>query len=162
MFSSPTGHMLWSSFGFFLINLRYILMDSSKMIGDFHEVSMNINRLFFKLNRFICNLAVGSPHSLSQTPITPKISIQFQPWNWWGLCWELDVGPPLFTLLQPEMPTDGVWTSWCDQPLKVFGSFVRHWSTHVEQGELTASYKWTSWVWEITYRLMFIETSPSF
>ena len=47
-------------------------MDSSKMIGDFHEVSMNINRLFLKINRFICNLVVGSLHSLSQTPITPK------------------------------------------------------------------------------------------
>ena len=26
-----------------------------------------------------------------------------------GLCWEIDAGPPLFALLQPEMPTDGVW-----------------------------------------------------
>jgi hypothetical protein len=46
-----------------------------------------------------------------------KLSIRFQPWNCWGLCSEIDVGPPLFTLLRPEMPTDGVWTGWCDQPL---------------------------------------------
>ena len=39
----------------------------------------------------------------------------FEPWD----CWGLDSGPPLFTLLQPEMPTDGVWIGWCDQPLSV-------------------------------------------
>ena len=30
---------------------------------------------------------------------------------------KINVGPPLFTLLQPKMPTDGVRTDWCDQPL---------------------------------------------
>ena len=34
----------------------------------------------------------------------------------WGLCWEVDVCPPPFTLLQPEMPMDGVISGWCDQP----------------------------------------------
>ena len=28
---------------------------------------------------------------------------------------KIDVGPPLFTLLQPEMPMDGVKTRWCDE-----------------------------------------------
>ena len=41
-------------FRFFFINLRYILINSSKMIGKFPEV-LNFNRLFLKLNRFICN-----------------------------------------------------------------------------------------------------------
>ena len=44
------------------------------MMGDSLEVSMNINQLFLKLNRFICNLTVGSSHSLFHTPITPKFS----------------------------------------------------------------------------------------
>ena len=30
-------------------------IDSSKMMGKFPEVSMNFNRLFLELNRFICN-----------------------------------------------------------------------------------------------------------
>ena len=34
-----------------------------------------------------------------------------------GLCWEIDVGPPLLALLQPEMLTDGARSGWCDQPL---------------------------------------------
>ena len=35
-----------------------------------------------------------------------------------GLCSELDVGPPLFTLLQSEMQMDGAKSDcWCDQPL---------------------------------------------
>ena len=49
-------------------------------------------------------------------PDQTKLSIQFQLWNCFGLCLGIDVGPPLFTLLQPEMPTDGVWTGRCDQP----------------------------------------------
>ena len=39
-----------------------------------------------------------------------------QSWNYWGLCWEIDVGPPLLTLLQPEMPTDDAGSGKCDQP----------------------------------------------
>ena len=55
--------------------------------------------------------------SASHAPITPNFFIRFQLWNCWGLCLQLDVAPPLFTLLQPEMPTDGVITGWCDRPL---------------------------------------------
>ena len=46
-----------------------------------------------------------------------KLSVRFQPWNCWGPCSNIDVDPPLFTLLQQEMPTDGVITGWCDRPL---------------------------------------------
>ena len=46
---------------------------------------------------------------MNHAPITTNFP-SFQPWNCWGLCWEIDAGPPLFTVLQPEMPTDGVWT----------------------------------------------------
>jgi hypothetical protein len=58
-----------------------------------------------------------APHA----PVTPNFSFGwFQPWNCWVLCSEIeDVGPSLFTLSQPEMPTDGVWIDWCDQPLKL-------------------------------------------
>jgi hypothetical protein len=43
-------------------------------------------------------------HCLNHT----NVSVQFQSWNYWRLCWEIDVGPPLFTLLQPEeMMVDG-------------------------------------------------------
>ena len=30
-------------------------------------------------------------------PDHTKLPVQFQPWNCWGLCSQLDVGPPLFT-----------------------------------------------------------------
>ena len=35
-------------------------MYSSKMMGNFREV-LNFNRLFLKVNWFICNLAADSP-----------------------------------------------------------------------------------------------------
>ena len=55
-------------------------------------------------------------------PNHTKLFIRFEPWNCWGFCWEIDDGSPLFSLLQPEMPTDGVGTSaksrqMCDRPL---------------------------------------------
>ena len=56
---------------------------------------------------------VISPSCLDHT----NLSIQFRPWNCWGLRWGIDVGPPLFTLWQPGILTDGVRTGWCDQPL---------------------------------------------
>ena len=36
-----------------------------------------------------------------------KVSVRFQLWSWWGLCWEMDACPPLFTLLQLEIPSNG-------------------------------------------------------
>jgi hypothetical protein len=48
-----------------------------------------------------------------------RLSVRFQPWNWcWGLCGEIDVGPPLFILLPMDMPMDGAK---CDR-LLVFWS----------------------------------------
>ena len=38
-------------------------MNSSKNIGKFPEV-FNFNRLFLKLNQFVCNTVVDSPCSL--------------------------------------------------------------------------------------------------
>ena len=49
-----------------------------------------------------------------------KLSVRIQPWNCWGLCSEIGVGPPLFTMLQPEMLTDGVKSGRCDQPLMLW------------------------------------------
>ena len=43
-------------------------------------------------------------------PNHTKLCIWCQPRNCWGLCWETNADPPLFTLLQSEMPMDGVWT----------------------------------------------------
>jgi hypothetical protein len=46
-----------------------------------------------------------------------------------GIMLRIDVGPPLFTLLQPKMPTDGVRTDRCDQPLccvSMFHGFKYH------------------------------------
>ena len=45
----------------------------------------------------------------AQAPITPNFLS--------GSSGEIDVGPPLFTLLKLEMPTDGARSGWCDQPL---------------------------------------------
>ena len=52
-------------------------------------------------------------------PDHTKLSGRFQLRNCWGLCSKIEVGPPLFTLLQPEMLIDGVISDWCDQPLRV-------------------------------------------
>ena len=87
-------------FWFLFINWKGYSIDSSKMMGDSPEA------FYFKP-------IIIHNSSLDHT----KLSVQFQPWNCWGSCWGIDVGPPLFTLLQPEMWTDGLWTGWCDQPL---------------------------------------------
>jgi hypothetical protein len=51
---SPTGHILTSS-GFLLLNWGVkFTINSSVMIGNFPAV-LNFNRLFLKLNQFICN-----------------------------------------------------------------------------------------------------------
>jgi hypothetical protein len=48
----------------------------------------------------------------------PKFPSSSKPWNCWGLCWYINVGPPLFTLLQLEIPTDVlVWPT--PQPPRV-------------------------------------------
>ena len=53
--SNRLVYMLTSSSFDAFLHLRYILyIDSSKMIGHSLEVS-NFNRLFLKLNMFICN-----------------------------------------------------------------------------------------------------------
>ena len=44
----------------------------------------------------------------SHAPDHTTIYVQFQPWNCWRSYSKINVGPPLFTLLQPEMPTYGV------------------------------------------------------
>ena len=41
-------------------------------------------------------------------PDHTKVYVRFEPWNCWGLYWEIDVGPPLFTLLHSGMSTNGV------------------------------------------------------
>ena len=40
-----------------------LCIDPSRKAGKFHE-ALNLNQLSLKLNQFICNLVVGSPHSL--------------------------------------------------------------------------------------------------
>ena len=70
-----------------------------------------------------------------------KFSVQFQPWNCWRLCSGIDVGPPPFTLLQPEMPTDGVWTGQCDQPLKESSPLMMFlWRASTNDGVAIISY----------------------
>ena len=51
-------------------------------------------------------------------PVCTDIFVSFHPWNCWGLCWEIDVSPPLFTQLQPEMPTNGAISGQCDWSLR--------------------------------------------
>ena len=64
------------------------------------------------------HVTLTSLHSASSCLDHTKFSIQFQPWNCWGRCSQIVVGPPLFKLLQPEMSTDGVKIDWCDEPLR--------------------------------------------
>ena len=46
-------------------------------------------------------------HGLVSCPNHTNFSVRFHPRNCWELCWEIDVNPSLFTLLQSEMPMDG-------------------------------------------------------
>ena len=64
VFPSLAGYML-TIFRFSFIKLGYIYsINSSKMVGYFPEVFMNVKRLFLKVDRLICKLAVGHPCSL--------------------------------------------------------------------------------------------------
>ena len=55
-------------------------------------------------------------------PNDTKLFVCFQLGNCWGLCWEIDVGPLLFTLLQPEMLKDDAISGQCDQPNMSLGN----------------------------------------
>lgn len=67
----------------------------------------NFQRLYF--NFMIYERIFNPDHT--------KIYVRLQLWNFWKLCWDIDVGPPLFTLFQPGMPTDSVWIGQCEQCL---------------------------------------------
>ena len=80
--------------------------------------AIGLNWLKHKVITHIPPLLSWKTNSLALLmPDHTKVPVRFQPWNGWGLCWEIDVGQPLFTLLQLEMPTDDVWIGRCDQPL---------------------------------------------
>lgn len=67
--------------------------------------------------------------ALMPQTITPIFLPGFQPWNCWRLCcWEIDVGPPFFTLFQPEMLTNGARTGWSDQPINMLLSMLLIWN----------------------------------
>ena len=90
VFASSTGYVLTTS-GFVCEIGGVIFQILFTMIGDFLAV-LNFNRLYFKLNQFIWN----------KLPVLP-----------------IHNGPPLFSLLQPEMLTDGVRSGRCDELLVV-------------------------------------------
>ena len=59
--------------------------------------------------------------AISYSYLTKKF-VQFWAMNYWGLCWEIDDGPSLYTLLQLETLTDGVRSGWCDKPLNLIST----------------------------------------
>jgi hypothetical protein len=69
-------------------------------------------------------------------PHHTNVSVQFQPWNCWGLWWKIDLGPLLFTLLQPERPKDGVISGMCDEPswARYMAWAFTSWAVFVELG----------------------------
>jgi hypothetical protein len=69
-------------------------------------------------------------------PDHTKLSVRFQPWNYRRLCSELDVGPPLFTLLTLETLTDSARSGWCDQPLILLGGIAMsdYWVANLCEG----------------------------
>ena len=75
-----------------------------------HWLRVSVMQRWFQLHRKeSVNLLLQTIRHASTTraPITPNSPSCFQPWHCWRLCWEIDVGPPLFTLLQPKMLTNG-------------------------------------------------------
>ena len=61
--------------------------------------------------------SIHMQHLSHSCPNHTNFSVRFQPWTWWGLCWKIDVDPPLFTLLQLKMVTNDAKSGCYDQPL---------------------------------------------
>jgi hypothetical protein len=62
------------------------------------------NTCIFKSNKWGINYYFPLNHlGVKSCPDHTKVSIWFQLWNCWGSCSEIDVGTPLFTLLQPVL-----------------------------------------------------------
>ena len=97
--SSTSGLWKYTTCAFF----QGELVDKILEVGSCHGGSLSLSTVVFQ--RWFT-------HSLS-CPNHTKLPVRFQPWNCWGLCSKLDVGPLLFTLLQSEMLTDGAWSGWC-------------------------------------------------
>ena len=65
----------------------------------------------------MCDVISGWCDHSHHAPITPMFPSGPGYEICWGVCWEIDVSPPLSTLLQPEMLTDGARSGQCDKPL---------------------------------------------
>ena len=92
-----------------LITLPWHYLDPQTLLCGTDNIPQNIVHVHIKCYgtaNELCSAAMASYSGPHHT----KIIIRFRSWN----CWQIDVDPVLFTLLQPEMPTDGVWIGRCD------------------------------------------------
>ena len=55
--------------------------------------------------------------SLSRAPVTPNFPYGSSREIDGNYIQKINIGPPLFTLLQPKMLMDDVRIGWCDEPL---------------------------------------------
>ena len=122
----PTGRF-WRLPIFFWTNLRYILLIPLNWWIIFLKFwtstgSSVTSGLVLLVHWFRSDRAAQSSHSEQRMDNGSKLfflQCSLMAWshqnftsgssyeNRWGLCWEIDVGPPLFTLLQTEMLTNG-------------------------------------------------------
>ena len=83
--------------------------------GGLQTLSFGLSQLHGHGSWLVCEVALTAIKLWADScPNRTKIFVRSQLWN----CWDMDVGAPFYTLLQPEMPTDGVGTGRCDQPLR--------------------------------------------
>ena len=128
VFPSPSRYMLiiiWLSF----IRLNYIIlwippkwMAVSPIVLISNQLSNRhlIHVGLLRRPKFLSLWTSYFPNSTGPTVTSGRIilfiacpdhitiSVRFQPLSCWELCWDIDVGPPLFTLLYSEMLLDGV------------------------------------------------------
>ena len=70
-------------------------------------------------SRVLASSNLQCPNSIKLLESRLKVPTQFEPWNCWGLCWEIDVSPPLFTHYCGRRCRQIVPVWWAPQPSRV-------------------------------------------
>ena len=88
--------------------LCFSLLNGSLFSLLFIHFSILIKRVFifcFALHTkfYLAKCTLGFSITHNSWPDHTKLFVQLHPWNCWGLCWEIDVDPPIFTLLESKM-----------------------------------------------------------
>ena len=102
------------------ITPNFLFGSNRGIVGDYVEKWMLAHHFSHYFSRRCCQSVPQVANVINPSgPDHTKLSVWILSWNCWGLCWGTNVGPSFFTLLQPEILTDGATSGRCDQPLKL-------------------------------------------